>query len=156
MFGNTNSLSGKIVSYRLYFKTALHLCQLYYLFVAKPKHATEVHNDGVTYLLHPSTILWQPWNHSTVWSVKHGKSSLQWTDFTMSQRSDRQDLSTHKIMICQCNNRQVCWSVTQTFDNLHGAPVRLLGHIMKKKTKIEKSTMYSAMHKKRYKRKFMF
>ena len=127
------------------------------IFLLKNPSMLQMYAMMVSYTCYtPSTILWQPWNHSTVWSVKHGKSSLQWTDFTMSQRSDRQDLSTHKIMICQCNNRQVCWSVTQTFDNLHGAPVRLLGHIMKKKTKIEKSTMYSAMHKKRYNRKFMF
>ena len=31
----------------------LHLCQLNYLFVAKPKHATDVCNEGDTNLLHP-------------------------------------------------------------------------------------------------------
>ena len=147
------------MSYSLYFKTALHLCQLYYLFVAKPKHATDVRNDGVTYLLHPlnnplTTLKPQYSMRCETCQVITAMDGL--FNFTMSQRSDRQDLSTHKVMICQRNNRQVCRSVTQTFDNLHGAPVRLLGHIMKKKTKIEKSTMYSAMHKNRYKRKFMF
>ena len=103
VFGNTNSLSQRIVSYSLYFKTALHLCQLNYLFVAKPIHATDVRNDGVTYLLDPlnnplTTLKPQYSIKCETWQVITAMDRL--FNFTMSQRSDRQDLSTRKIMIC--------------------------------------------------------
>ena len=110
VFGNTNSLSERIVSYSLYFKTMLHLCQLYYLFVEKPKHATDVRNDGVTYLLHPlnnplTTLKPQYSMKCETWQVITAMDGL--FNFTMSQQTDRQDLSTHKIMICLRNNWQL-------------------------------------------------
>ena len=82
----------------------LHLCQLYYLFVEKPKHATDVRNDGVTYLLHPlnnplTTLKPQYSMKCETWQVITAMDSL--FNFSMSQRSDRHDLSTHKIIICQ-------------------------------------------------------
>ena len=100
----------------------LHLCQLYYLFVEKPKHATDVRNDGVIYLLHPlnnplTTLKPQYSMKCETWQVITAMGGL--FNFTMSQQTDRQDLSTHEIMICQRNNRQLCRLVTQTILTAH-------------------------------------
>ena len=82
----------------------LHLCQLNYLFVAKPKHATDVRNEGDTNLLHPlnnplTTLKPQYSIECKTWPVITALDRL--FNFTMSQWTDRRDLSTHKIMICQ-------------------------------------------------------
>ena len=92
VYGNTNSLSQRIVSYSLFFKTALHLCQLNYLFVAKQKHATDVRNDGVTYLLHPlnNPLTTLKPQYSIKCETLQVITAMDWLiNFTMSQRSDR-------------------------------------------------------------------